>query len=160
LLQLDESSVVGHAEYAALDASADGIALGRVEPWVGRKLLETERDAQLFRIKLQDFDLDVIADVYQVARMRQPAPGHVGDVQQAVNAAQIYESAVVGQVFHRAGKLRAFMQVFQGLLALGGNFFVEDGLSRNHYVAALLVELNYADFNFVSFQRVQVAHRM
>ena len=81
-------------------------------------------------------------------------------MQQAVNAAQIDERAVVGEVLDCAGQHGLFMQVLQRLVALGGNLLFQDGLARNHDVAALLVELDDPYFDFLSLQRVQVAHRM
>src|SRR5579859_6108501 len=160
LFQLDESAVIGHAQNAAFHARANGIALRSVKPGIGRELLKAERDAQLFRIILQDLYLDLIAHVDQVARMRKPAPGHVSDMQQAVNAAQINESAVVGEVLDRSGHDGALGQVLQRFAALGSDFFIQDGLARNHDVAALLVQLDDADVNLVALQRLQIPHRV
>ena len=47
LLQLDERAVVGHADHAALHARADRVALGGVQPRVGRQLLEAQRNPLL-----------------------------------------------------------------------------------------------------------------
>src|SRR5882724_2206896 len=160
LFQLDESAVVGNAQDAALDARANGIALRSVKPGVRRELLKAERNAQFFRIVLQNFYLNLIAHVNEVTRMREPAPGHVSDMEQAVNAAHIDERAVVGQVLHRAGEDSAFGQILKGLAALGGDFFIENGLARNHNVAALFVQLNDPNFNLLAFERFQVAHRV
>ena len=41
-----------------------------VEPRIGRELFETERNTLLVFVVLQDFDLNLIANVDQVARMR------------------------------------------------------------------------------------------
>ena len=106
LLQLDERAVVGDRENAAANLRADRVALGRIQPRVRRQLLEAQRNALLVLVELQHLHLDLVADVDQVARMRQPAPAHVGDVQQAIQAAQVDERAVVGQVLHRAGQDR------------------------------------------------------
>src|SRR5438105_4259745 len=89
LFELDERTVVGDADDAAVDARAYGVTLAGVEPRIGRELLEAERDALLLFVELQDFHLDLITDVHQVARMRQAAPGHIGDMQQAVDAAEV-----------------------------------------------------------------------
>ena len=63
LLQLDERAVVGDAENAAADAGADRVALGGIEPRIGRELLEAERNALLLFVELENLDLDLIADV-------------------------------------------------------------------------------------------------
>src|SRR5580698_8080516 len=99
LFQLYKCAVISHAQNAAFYAGANRIALSSVKPGIGRELLEAERNAQLVVIKFQDLDLNLIAHMDQVTRMRQPAPGHVSDMEQAVNAAQVHKSAVIGQVF-------------------------------------------------------------
>src|SRR5215475_10383691 len=74
LLKLNECAVIGYAENAATHASANRIALYCIEPRIRRELLEAERDALLVFVELQDLDLDLVADVDQIARVRQPAP--------------------------------------------------------------------------------------
>src|SRR5438874_9634221 len=79
LLQLDEGSVVGHADHASANMRAHGIAVLGVEPRVRRELLKPERYALFVAVELEDLDLNLIADVHQVAGMGQPSPGHVGN---------------------------------------------------------------------------------
>src|SRR3954451_5966736 len=98
LLEFDERTVVDGGNNASFNVRADGITIHSVEPRVRRELLEAERDALLFVVVLQNFYLDLIANVDQVARMREASPGHVGDVEQAVETAEIDERAVVGKV--------------------------------------------------------------
>src|SRR5579862_7897791 len=160
LLQLDESAVVGDAQYTTADAGSDGITLSRIQPGIRSELLESKRDPQLIAIKLEDFHLNLVANVDQIARMREPAPGHVGDVQEAINPAQVYKSAVVGQVLDGAGQNGAFFQMFERFFPLGNGFLFQDDLAGNHDIAALLIELNDPDLNFLAFQHIQVAHGM
>ena len=51
--------------------------------------------------------------------MGEAAPAHVGDVQQAVDAAEVDERTVVGEVLDRAGEDGAFAEVLHGGRALG-----------------------------------------
>jgi hypothetical protein len=51
-----------------------------------------------FLVDLDDLNLQRLADRQDLGRVVDPAPGHVGDVQQAVHAAQIDEGAVFGDV--------------------------------------------------------------
>ena len=92
LLEFDERAVVGDADDASADVRADGIAMRRIQPGVRRELLESQRNPLLFLVELQDFHLDLVADIHQVAGMSQASPGHVGDVQQAINSAQVDET--------------------------------------------------------------------
>ena len=159
LLQLDERAVVGDADHAAMHMRADRIALRGIEPRIGRELLEAQRHALLLAVELQHLHLDLVAHLHQVARMRQASPRHVGDVQQAVDAAQVDERAVVGQVLHRAGQDRVLAQLLQRLGALLALLFFQQLLARDHDVAALLVQLDDADFEVGALQRIEIAHR-
>ncbi len=159
LLQLDEGAVIGDAEHAPFNPRADGIALGGIEPRIGRELLEAERDALLVFVELENLDLDLIADVDQIARMRESAPGHIGDVQQAVDPTQVDESAVVGEVLHGARQDHALFEVLQGLRAADRLLFLEDLFARDDDVAALLVQLDNADLNGLTDPGVEIAHR-
>ena len=97
-LQLHEGAVVGDVRHGALDARADRIlGLDRL-PRIGLQLLHAERDALRLRVDADDLHLHRVADVEDLGRVVDAAPGHVGDVQQAVDAAQIDEGAVVGDV--------------------------------------------------------------
>jgi len=45
--------------------------------------------------------------------MGEAAPAHIGDVQEAVDAAEVNERTVVGEVLDRAGEDRAFAQLLE-----------------------------------------------
>ena len=91
--------------------------------------------------------------------MRKASPGHVGDVQQSVDAAQVDKRAVVGQVLDRAGQDGVFVQLLQRLGALLGLLFFQQLLARDHDVAALLVQLDDANIDLVTLQAIEIAHR-
>jgi hypothetical protein len=82
--------------------------------------------------------------------MRDAAIRHVGDVQQAVQAAQIDEGAVFGQVLDHAGDDGAFLQLIErGALALVDLLF-HGQLARDHHVAAAPVQLDDLDRNILA----------
>ena len=89
-----------------------------IEPRIGRQLLESQRDALLLFVVLQNLDLNLVTDIHQIAWMGQASPGHVGDVQQAIEPAQINKRAVLSQVLDHAGEHRTFFQVLERLRAL------------------------------------------
>ena len=91
--------------------------------------------------------------------MRQPAPAHVGDVQQAVQPAQVDERAVVGQILHRPGQDAALFQGGECDCLLRVLLLFEDLLAADHDVAALLVQLDDPNFNLGADIAVEVAHR-
>jgi len=81
-----------------------------MRPRVGHDLLHPERDALALRVELQHRDLDFVAHLDGFGRMLQATPGHIGDVQQPVDAAEIDEGAVVGDILDRAFKDDALFQ--------------------------------------------------
>jgi hypothetical protein len=71
-------------------------------PRIFLQLLHAQADAVGFLVDLDDLDLDGLADRQDLGGVVDPAPGHVGDVQQAVDTAQIDEGAVFGDVLDHA----------------------------------------------------------
>ena len=72
-----------------------------VFPGAGGLLLEAQGDLLAVLVDVQDHHLDLVVDLEHVAGVVDPAPAHVGDVQQAVDAAQVDERAEVGDVLDR-----------------------------------------------------------
>ena len=79
-------------------------------------------------------------------------PSHVGNVQQAVDAAQVHECAVVGQVLDDALHALAFLQRGQQLFALGAVFAFEYGAAGNDHVVAPLVQLDDLEFEGLALE--------
>src|ERR1019366_8589481 len=158
LFQLDERAVVGHADDPAVYMRTDGITLGCVQPGVRRELFEAQRHALLLAVELQHLHLDLVAHLHQVVRMGQAAPRHIGNVQQSVNASQVNEGAIVGQVLHRAGENAVFVQLFQGLGPLLRLLFFQQLLAGRDDVAALLVQLDDADLYLMALEAIEVTH--
>ena len=68
-------------------------------------------------------------------------PGDVGDVQQAVDAAEIDERAVVGDVLDHAVDDLALFEVLHQLLALLGAGLFQHGAAGDDDVAAAAIHL-------------------
>ncbi len=91
--------------------------------------------------------------------MVHPAPRHVGDVQQAVDAAEVDEGAVLGDVLDHAVDDVALGQPRDDLGALLGAGLFQDGAARHHDVAAAAVHLQDLERLRHVHQRPGVAHR-
>ena len=85
---------------------------------LARLLLEAQRDLLAVLVDVQDHDLDLVVDLEHVAGVVDPAPAHVGDVQQAVDAAQVDERAEVGDVLDGALADLADLDLREELLLL------------------------------------------
>ena len=86
-------------------------------------------------------------------------PGDVGDMQEAVDAAEVDERAVVGEVLDRAVDHLAFGEVGDDLVALLGPALLEHGAARDDDVAAAAVHLQDLERLRDVHQRRDVAHR-
>src|SRR6185436_16790001 len=86
-------------------------------------------------------------------------PRYVGDVQETIDATEIHERAVVGEVLDGALEHGAFLQVVHERAALGGEFLLDDRATRNDNVVALLVELNNFKLEGLAFEVRGVTHR-
>jgi hypothetical protein len=73
-----------------------------------------------FLVDLDDLHLDGLADRQDLGGVVDAAPGHVGDVQQAVDTAEIDEGAVFGDVLDHAVDDVALGQLADDLGALFG----------------------------------------
>ena len=75
-------------------------------------------------VDLDDLHLDGFADRQDLRRVVDPAPCHVGDMQQTVHTAQIDECAVFGDVLDHTIDGLALGQVADHLGALFGAAFL------------------------------------
>jgi hypothetical protein len=123
------------------------------------ELLHAERDAVRLLVDADDLHLDRLADVEDLGRMVDAAPGHVGDVQQAVDAAEVDERTVVGDVLDDALDHLALFEVLDDLRALLGAALFEHGAARHDDVAATAIHLEDLEGLRVVHQRGDVADR-
>ena len=158
-LELHERAVVGERHDLAADAQADRVAVADRDPRVGLGLLQAERDALGLGVELQHAHAHLVADLEHLARMRDAAPRHVRDVEQAVDAAEIDERTVVGDVLDDALDDEAFLQDLERLLAQRLALGLEQRAARQHDVPAPLVELDDLELVRLADHAVEVAHR-
>ena len=158
-LQLHEGAVVGDVGDRAFDAGADRIlGLDRL-PRVGLQLLHAERDALRLGIDADDLHLHRVADVEDLGGVIDAAPRHVGDVQEAVDAAEVDERAVVGDVLDEAVDDLALVEARDDVGALLGARLLEHGAARDDDVAAAAIHLEDLERLLLVHQRADVAHR-
>ena len=158
-LEFDEGAVVGDVGDAALEAHADRILGLDALPGVGLQLLHAERDAVRLVVDLDDLDLHLLADVEHLGRVIDAPPGDVGHVQQAVDAAEVDERTVVGDVLDHAVDDLALFEVLHQLLALLGARLFQHGAARHHDVAAPAIHFQDLERLRHVHQRSDVADR-
>ena len=87
------------------------------------------------------------------------APGDVRHVEQAIDAAQIHEGAVIGDVLHHAVQDHAFLEALDQLGTLLGAGLFQHGAAGDDDVAAGAVHLEDLERLRRAHQRADVTHR-
>src|SRR5688572_5813346 len=95
LLELEECAVIGKRYDLALDALADCELLFDLRPRMWLELLHAERNTLLVLIEIENDDGDCLIELNDLGRMRDASPRKIGDVHEAVDAAEIDECAEV-----------------------------------------------------------------
>ena len=91
--------------------------------------------------------------------MADATPGEVRDVEETVDATEVDEGAVVGDVLDDALDDGAFLERFEELGAFFAHVGFNDGTAGNHDVVALAVELDNLEFEGLAFVRRRVLDR-
>src|SRR6266568_668659 len=99
------------------ERGADGIFGGGIDPRIGHGLLEAEADLAGLGIDLDDLHIDHVANLDDLGWIAHAAVAHLADVQQAIDAADIDERAVIHHAGHAAAADLAFGQLGEHFLA-------------------------------------------
>src|SRR3954471_16219507 len=158
-LELHEGAVVGDVGDAALELCTEREFRLDVLPRIVLQLLHAERDAVRLVIDLDDLDLHLLADVEHLGRVIDATPCNVGDMQQAVDAAEIHEGTVVSDVLHHAVDDLALFEVLHQFLTLLGARLFQHGAARDDDVAAAAIHLEDLERLRHVHQRRHVADR-
>ena len=100
--QFHERAVIGDVGDAAIELGLDRVLQFDAVPRIGFELLHAQRNTLVFDIKADHLDVHGLADLQRLGRMIDTLPGNIGDVQQAVDAAQINKGAIIGDVLDDA----------------------------------------------------------
>ena len=109
--QLHEGAVIHQADHLALHTRSDRILFRHGVPWVGSELFHAQGDTFLLGVEFEHDDLDFFADLDDFGGMIDPSPGHVADMENTVDAAEIDEGAVTRDVFNCAFENDALFQI-------------------------------------------------
>ena len=121
-------------------------------------MLEAKRDLFFDRVELEDNHFHLVSDGEHLRGVDDPAPGHIGDVEQSVHTAQVDEDPVIGDVLDKPLDARAFLEDGQGLLAALLPVHFQQGPARQDDISAFLVEFEDFELELLSDQLVQIPH--
>ncbi len=91
--------------------------------------------------------------------MSEAAPGHVGDVEQAVHAIEIDERAEVGEILHRALDTVADLHAVHELLTFLAAFLLDQFAAAEHDVLPVVVDLDDLEIVSVADELLQILRR-
>ena len=100
LLDADERTERHQLGDLARHDLADRVGAGEVPPRVFLSRLERQRDPLAVHVDVEHLDGDLVADLDDLGRVVDVLPGQLGDVHQAVDAAEIDERAEVDDRGH------------------------------------------------------------
>ncbi len=86
-------------------------------------------------------------------------PRQVGNVQQAIDTAQVYERTVIGNILDHALNDLAFLEVSQQRLSLSRHFCLDDGTPRHHHVVTLAIEFDDLELELLAFEVAWISYR-
>ena len=158
-LQLNKCTVVGDIGDAAMERGVERIFRFNRLPRIILQLLHAQRDTMGVVVDLDDAHLDRLANIEHFGRVVDAAPCNVGDMQQAVNAAQVHESTVIGDVLDGTVDDLAFFKVGHDHMTLLGAALFENSAARHNNVATAAVHLENDEGLGNIHQRGNIADR-
>src|SRR5690606_32876713 len=107
-------------------------------------------------VHVEDFDLDLVADLDDVARVVEAAVGQFAAVNEAVDAAEVDECAEVGDFNDFALEACAGLELLERAALLLGDFFLENAAAADDHAVALAVQLDDADLEALAYVGAEV----
>ena len=136
---------------------ADLVGAGELLPRVLLRRLQRQRDALAVHVDVEHLDGDLVADGDDLGRVVDVLPGQLGDVHEAVDAAEVDERTEVDDRGDDALADLALLELGQEVVAHLGLGLLEPGTARQDHVVAVLVELDDLRLERLADVRLQVA---
>src|SRR5262249_20620090 len=140
-LEFDEGAVAHHVDHFAGVLGADRVLLLDLFPRAGLLVLEAEGDLFLLLVHGEDIDLQLLIDLDDLVRIGDATPAHVGDVEKAVDAAQVDEGAELGDVLDDALANLPRLDLAEQLFFHLGALIFDELAAADHDVAPGFVDL-------------------
>ena len=135
----------------------DLVGAGEVLPRVFLGGLERQGDALAVHVDVEHLDGDLVTDGDDLGRVVDVLPGQLGDVHEAVDAAEVHERTEVDDRGDDTLADLTLLELGQEAVANLGLGLLEPGTARQDHVVAVLVELDDLGLEDLADVRLQVA---
>ena len=153
----DEDTELDDLGDLALDDLARNVGASEALPRIFLGSLEGQGDALTIEVNVEHLDGNLVADLDNLGRVVDVLPRQLGNVDQAVNAAQINECTEVDDGGHDAFANLALLELGQEGFAHFGLGLFEVLTTGEHHIVAVLVELEDLGLDGLANVRGQVA---
>ena len=155
---LNECAVVSHDNHltlhlvANLEFSVEGI------PRMRSELFETESDALLLFVKVENNDVELLVEFHNFMRIVHAAPRKVCDVNETIHATEVDEDTVGSDVLDSTLEHLSFFEFGNDFLLLSLEFCFDECFVRNHHVFVFLIDFDNLELHGLSNEDVIVAN--
>ena len=157
---LYECTVVSHNDYLTLYVVAHLQVSIESIPWMWSELLQTKSDTLLLLIEVEDNNVDLLVESYNLVWIAYAAPREVCDVDQSVYATEVNEYTVRSDVLNGTFEDLTLFELADDLFTLCLQLLLDKSLVRNNNVAELLVDLYNLELHCLAYEYVVVAYRV
>ena len=157
---LNECTIVSHNHYLTLHVITYLEVLVEGIPWMWSELLQTESDTLLLLIEVEDNNVDLLVERYNLVWIAYAAPREVCDVDQTVNTAEVNEYTVSSDVLNGTLEDLTLLELADDLLTLLLELLLDESLVRYNDIAELLVDLYNLELHCLAYEYVVVAYRV
>ena len=155
---LNECTVISDNNDLTLNVVAYLEILVESIPWVRSELLQTESDTLLLVIEVEDNNVNLLVECYNLVWIAYAAPREVCNVDETVNTTEVNEYTVRCDVLNCTLEDLTLFELADDLLLLCFQLSLDESLVRNNYVAELLVDLNNLELHCLAYEYVVVAY--
>ena len=124
------------------------------------ELLQTESNTLLLLIEVEDNNVDLLVERYNLVWIAYAAPREVCDVDQTVNTAEVNEYTVSSDVLNGTLEDLTLLELADDLLTLLLELLLDESLVRYNDIAELLVDLYNLELHCLAYEYVVVAYRV
>ena len=124
---------------------------------MGKELLETESDALLLVIEIENYHIELLVELHNLLGMAYAAPRKVGDMNETVNAAKVDEHTVAGDVLDCTLKYLTFLKLSDDLTLLLLKLGLDESLVADNDILEFLIDLNDLELHGLAHEDIIVA---